>query len=484
MVPASMRDGRMGDAPRLPHALFLGLAAAAVFVLVVLCFTPRFALWRGLDAHAGWFTPELNRAAQTMQQLEDPWQVVDNEVNAVLNWRLLFPFAAYYLGLPRLLYLLLPAIGCLLTLALLTHVFAAGLGQRLQAVAATALMATTSWFFTSTGWLAYFDSWYVGGLVLAAFVDSRLVLAFCCLLVPWIDERFVLGLPLVLAVRSVRRDGGDGGSLRDLLRDALVCAAALLPLLAIRVTAMSLGHDAGSVNFLRKYVLGGEHLPAESVVLLTGTWHGLRAAWVYVAAFVVFAASAHRPRRALAIGATVIGTYLLALATAADISRSMSLLLPAAIMGVLLVAQRARRLATPLLAALLLCNLAAPAAHVSAEFEGPIHNVFAELERARHPPEYLDPQALNRLGVAHLTRRALREAFVALDSAVRLDPQFAEALHNRGRVFQETGHLPRAREDYRRALTLMAADAPARPYTEKRLREVDAILADEAAPRD
>lgn len=467
------------SAGRLAYPALLIVGAALIGALVVLCFTPRFVLWRGLDAHAGWFTPQLNRAAQTLRQLEDPWAPIDHDVNGVIAWRLFFPLLAHYLGMPGPLYLLLPAVGCLIALALLLHVFWKGTGPLLHAAAAAALMATTSWFFTSTGWLAYFDAWYVAALVLAAFVDARLALAASCLVAPWVDERFLLGLPLVLLVRVLRRAQRGADSRRERLADVLVCAGALLPLFAIRAAAMVAG-DAGSIGYIQRYLVGQDHFPDEPITFLIGSWHGLRAVWFYVGALVVLTASRDRPLRTATIVVTVLGTILLALFTAADISRSMSLLLPAAVLGVLLVAQRAPRLALPLVTGLLAVNLAAPAAHVTTYFEEPIGTVFDELERAANPPEFLDPQVQNRWGIEYFSAGQLAEAFEAFDAAVRLDPSFGEAFHNRGRVAQEAGDLPLAREDFRRALALMPDDSPLRAYSEARLREVSAAL--EAVP--
>ena len=71
--------------------------------------------------------------------------------------------------------------------------------------------------FVSTGWLAYFDSWYVLGLLVATFSGSRSSprpQPACC--APWIDERFVLALPLVVLIRGVSAGTLDGGRQRTI----------------------------------------------------------------------------------------------------------------------------------------------------------------------------------------------------------------------------------------------------------------------------
>ena len=80
-------------------------------------------------------------------------------------------------------------------------------------ILATLLFATLPWFFVSSGWLGYFDSWYVLGLVAAAFVPSRWVLGAVAVLTPWVDERFLLALPVILLIREAslqRMEDRDG----------------------------------------------------------------------------------------------------------------------------------------------------------------------------------------------------------------------------------------------------------------------------------
>ena len=53
----------------------------------------------------------------------------------------------------------------------------------------------------STAWLAYFDSWYILGLLLTVFASPAEMLA-AVVVTPWIDERFVLTLPLCLILHQ------------------------------------------------------------------------------------------------------------------------------------------------------------------------------------------------------------------------------------------------------------------------------------------
>ncbi len=200
--PSTTRRGASEGTPagnwfqRMPYPAFLLSAALVASLVNLFFFCPRFALWRGLDLP----TPrvDIDLAVDTLTQLEDPFARIENRYNRVLQWRLLFPLLGHWLHLPRRLFLALPHVGCLAALALIAHITFREFQQRLLAVLATALAAGCTWFFVSTGWLSYNDSWTILGLVAVALLRSRIVLAAAVLLCPWIDERFLLLLPVCL----------------------------------------------------------------------------------------------------------------------------------------------------------------------------------------------------------------------------------------------------------------------------------------------
>ena len=143
-------------------------------MLVIACFAPRFMHWSWIDLDSSeHHAPEFNRAIDTLRQLEHPFMPITNPTNRVINWRLLFPLLGHLLHLPRWAFLALPSLGCLLVLGYVALLVRREGGTRWTAITATALTGTTSWFFVSTGWLAYFDSWYVLGLLVATFSRSH-----------------------------------------------------------------------------------------------------------------------------------------------------------------------------------------------------------------------------------------------------------------------------------------------------------------------
>ena len=137
--------------------------SAAAFVLVIVFFAPRFVLWPFIDLDpAEHHPPEFNRAIDTLRQLDQPFMPITNPTNRVINWRLLFPILGHYLHLPPWAFLACRCSGACLCLGMWLTWFGASRAWW-AALAAAALFGTTSWFFVSTGWLAYFDSWYMLG---------------------------------------------------------------------------------------------------------------------------------------------------------------------------------------------------------------------------------------------------------------------------------------------------------------------------------
>ena len=183
-------------------------------------------------------------------------------------------------GLPAApwLYLALPHLGCLLVLIFVARLLLRrGLGEG-EAFAATTLAATCSWFFVSTAWLGYFDSWYVLALLLAVFA-SRRAMVVAVLAAPWIDERALSSRCrwrwCSATPRLTAAAGPRPGAAR--WREAGAGAAALLPWVAVRLGAC----QAIATHVTDAYVLAmapGANAPFYA----SGLWQGLRWAWAPV----------------------------------------------------------------------------------------------------------------------------------------------------------------------------------------------------------
>ena len=142
-------------------------------LLTTFFFTPRFVCFRGIGVPQRLPFPEIHRAYDVLRQLRDPWIIPDTPSNGVIVWRLFFPLLWYWLHLPVWLYLVMPAAGCVLALWLATWLAYQRLGNWPQTALAVLLFAVLPWYFVATGWLTYFDSWLMIGLMVVGFLRSR-----------------------------------------------------------------------------------------------------------------------------------------------------------------------------------------------------------------------------------------------------------------------------------------------------------------------
>jgi tetratricopeptide (TPR) repeat protein len=436
---------------RPSRGVFVLLGSLGVAAIVLFFFTPRFVLFGGLDLRDAWSNPEVNRAIDTFKQIEDPFKPTTNATNRVITWRVLFPLVAHYLHFPRLLYLALPPLGCLLVLALALDVLLRRTGDRLLALAGGTLAGSTSWFFVSTGWLTYFDSWYVLGLCVVTFVRSRIALVLVCAATPWIDERFILALPLCLLVRGMLFDQlVPRPSKRWLIDVALVLGVTGI-YVAIRLAALATGNDPTSGAHLEEAV---DH-PRSLLRMLEGLWHGLRLLWIGVVLFVWLECSRRHPLATAVLIVTLLVTVLVNLLIANDLSRSTSALVPAGLAGVMLAA---RQYSVPRFAhaivALAIVDLLLPARHVITVFTVPIRYLYTEIDNYLSPPMVLRSDFYIQRGGMFAQQNQLERAIHDYTTALQLDPRQATAYNNRGVVHARRGEWPEAEADYRAAMDI------------------------------
>jgi len=433
----------------MPIYGFLILSALLSALIVDYFFCPRFVLWKGLHLPLSWFNPEVNRAVDTLHQIQNPFDPIANPSNKVIQWRLFFPLLAHYLHLPNLVFLALPQLGCLLTLGWTTWLTLRETGDRLTALATAVLFGTASWFFVSMAWLTYFDSWYVLGLLLAAFHPSRFWLAAACLITPWIDERFVLALPMALGIRTVyfRREISFGD--QPFMRDVLVCVLTVAPWVLFRIILIANGSDrSASTNFATQW----QHL--NPGLVLDGLWNGLRGIWVYAAIFFLYHLSRARPLASIYLAGSTVGALVMNLSVAGDISRSASNLIPLALMGFFELCRQQPFASQKLLYALAAFNLVVPASHVVSSFTIPIFYWPYEMTRYQNPPPEVNPVFYNQQGIIAWQNKKPNDALQFFSEAVELNPDFAPAYYNRGLVSQSQGDNFSAETDVRRAVEI------------------------------
>lgn len=445
IAPAATGRSPIGSSGRKSfRSLWLqsfGIALLAC-TLSLLRFSPPFEKWMAYDHMMGRVLPEIHRARTVEKQLNDPWGFTPGPSDRVITWRLLPVMPAHYLELP---FKALLVFGWTGVLVLVWYC-----GSRLpvtslwwERLGLAILVATSSVFFVSTGWLAYFDAWWVFCLCLVVFSPSTIVVVIALALAPWIDERFLLGLPAAFAARVLVKNL----SVRE-------CATVLgwLALGVAPYAILRLAFWGGSLNHEPT-----EYLSERSLSVMWrnplgyGTWEGLRAGWLLVPCLVPFVARGREFRVAFLATASAVSLGA-AFYVADDLSRSAGILLPG-VVGMVVVAQAGagRTFRWALLAAAAL-NLALPASHVIARTHGNIPTFPEVMSRMQTWQEDILVNGANAFAVTQMKSGEFETAFWLLLDANKQDPRNVPVLHNLARAADLSGHEVRAAWAYRRLI--------------------------------
>jgi hypothetical protein len=225
------------------------------------------------------------------------------------------------------------------------------------------------------GWVGYYDSLLALGLLAVAFAQSRWIVLAACVLAPWIDERFVIGLPLALAVRW--HCEAPAAAWAWCRREALLPVALVAGYTLVRLRLGGSGGSQTVAAYLEEFVFSGRISFGQR---LFGAWSGLRLGWLLVGTAFVgtwLATAAGRRSPAIVLAAGTVLTAVVGLVTALDMSRSMVLVLPVVPLGWRYAVRMAwwRKFhAGPVTAAL---ALAVPAHHVIAHASLPVDNAWS-----------------------------------------------------------------------------------------------------------
>ena len=333
----------------------------ASLLLSILFFAPR--LWLMRDYVPGSF--QWDRAHTYLQQCEQPFRT---DIETAMRWRLLPPIAAHYLGMKGRGPLLLPWMGVIVLLSYVGVLHARRLPDRRFIFGGTLLVATTSAVVVPVGWLGINDAWIWTGLLAVAFGRTQWTIPLACVLCPWIDERFIIGLPLAWVVRCLDED-------TPFLSRRLIAGCWLLPYVATRmVFGGNPATNSASSQFLATQ-LHSLHVFLPMAPL--GWWMGLRIGWLGVGYSAFTAAGGRRWTAGFVLGATLAVSLFLA----SDISRSVAIVLPVILLGGFSLARRERRRAPMILLIAGCANLLIPAAHVILTHIDPINPLPVEIFR-------------------------------------------------------------------------------------------------------
>lgn len=453
------------------------LLAFGCFAVVIFFFSPSwgaFVLWARVPEMSGML--EVRRGISVLAQAAHPGAEIADPLHKVIQWRLLFPLIGYALNLPPFALFGLAYVGCIATLAHLISILRRNAFSWVNAGLAAIAIGAASWVFVSTGWLGYYDSWLALALLVVAFAESHWSVWAACLWAPWVDERFVMALPVALLCRwlYVRRNPPTGAAF-NVKREVGVAAALIAVFLLIRLGLLSASSAASAT--LPGYFAGKNYLDAPIGRILLGVWEGLRAGWMFVIAAVVLLRRA--PRQAALLGVAVLVTLAVGLATAQDYSRSMTMLLPAAVLGLIYLPRIEAGRQVRLLGGAVAIALLLPAHHVMNDAVNPIFYLYHELAAFDSPPPAAMPELRELRAVEEIERGDYAAAEHDLTLAIKLSPDPASPAKRRGMLYASARRWEQAKADF----TTVIQNEPDNPDGWFLRAEVEAAMHDLAAAR-
>jgi hypothetical protein len=460
-----------------PHRESLNrwLVAAACFGVLNVVFSPAWAafrLWSRVPEL--WFMIDVRRGVSVLAQVQHPGAPLADTLHGAIQWRLLFPLLGRLLNLPPAVLLGLAHVGCFLVLVYLVTLLRRAAIAWWPAALATIICGATSWYFTSMGWLGYYDSWVVLALLLVAFAERCWVVWAACVWAPWVDERVVLAIPLALVCRAAYRN--VRAETFDWKRETAVPVGLTLAFVVVRLAVLT--HNSAPNATPGGYFSSFTPLDAPATRIAFGIWTGLRAAWVFAIAGVIFVARKNRALGwLLGVGAALLA--IVGICTAQDYSRSMMLLMPVAALGAVLFLRAPLPRWPRLLPGCAAIALLLPAHHVVSEAVHPIYYLYYQLDAFKAPPAFAMPEMYELRGIREMQEGKLVPAENDLTIAIKLASNPAAAAKQRGVLRASQGRWKEAAEDF----TLLAKFEPKNPDAWFMTAQAALALGDPASAR-
>jgi hypothetical protein len=343
------------------------LAALAGLTAVLFFHSPRW--W--LLAHESPGTFEWDRALVYLKQCQGPFRA---DVEPAMRWRWFPQVIVFLCGGSRWLALLFPWLGVWAFLCFVFKVVRTETPDELTSFLITIVIGSTSPVLISTGWLGMNDAWVVLGLCYLAFGRRAWVAAIVCCLCPFIDERFVFGVPAAILIRTFR-EYPDRPAFELVKYAALRTMAALIPFLAVRLIGAGMRTDtAVDKNFFAKSI---RESSAYLCFAPAALWMALRFAY-YPLARTLQAVFKPQPVFVVILLAAAFLPVLGGFVLASDMTRTAGILTPLALWGALEVRKRAIAVDWSWLA---IASLVVPAAHVTYTKIAVINSLPVELWR-------------------------------------------------------------------------------------------------------
>jgi hypothetical protein len=331
----------------------ISLAASACF------FAPR--LWLMDHYQPGTF--QWDRAHTYLLQVENPFR---SDIENVMRWRLLPALLAHLARLPGKVPLVIPWLGLIAATTYVARVLQRHCAAWRFVLGGTLLFATTSAVIVPIQWYGMNDPWVWLGLFVIAFARSPIALVAACLLCPWVDERFIIGVPLAWTGRCVYNN-------EPLIsRTALLLVIALMLYAALRLGITSYFGIRTEGTHLARLL---PQMPVSAKYGYLGWWMGLRAAWAPIAFLFL---TVQRP---YVLAAVFLLTAAVTIALTEDQSRSAAIVVPIVILGLLSIQRRYPEIAPRAAIALGILGLILPATHVGNNSIVPYDNILVEIFR-------------------------------------------------------------------------------------------------------
>lgn len=438
--------------PNSRELLYRWLIALGCFALLLFFFSPSwaaFSLWTRVPEMSGML--EVRRGVSVLAQVVHPGAAVEDPLHRAIQWRLLFPVVGHVLRLPAPLFFALADIGCVVTLGYLVSLLRRARYAWPDAVFGTLTLGAASWLFVSTGWLGYFDSWLALALLLVAFAQRPWAIWAACVWAPWIDERFAVAVPLALLCRWLRAQVERNGTPErrfDIRRELAIPLALTVAYAIVRLAVLSRWTPADAT--LSSYFTGKNYLDAPLSRILLGAWEGLRAGWILIVAAILL--MRRWPIGAALIGVAAVVMAALGLATAQDYSRSMTMLLPIAVLALLVLGHERPAWTRRLLGGATAIALLLPAHHVMQDAVNPIYYLYHELAAFESPVPAAMPELRELRALHELETGDLKQAETDLTLAIKLSDHPSSAARARGRLYAAQRRWDDAKRDFTTAI--------------------------------
>jgi hypothetical protein len=349
--------------PTAPLSAFK-LAGIVVLTLALSLFFFSPSLWIMRQPMPGSY--QWDRGLTYLRQCEQPLR---RDIETAMHWRLLPPLAAHTIGLRGKTPLVIPWLGALAMIAYVAVLLRRRSDDVRVVLGGTIIFASTSAINVPLGLLGLNDAWVWLGLFAVAFARSGWAVPLACLLCPWVDERFIIGFPLAWCVARVERN--DAIISLNLLQGLWLIPYAVIRLSLTRVLPSSGGAQSGFIA----YTL--HSFPGVAPLVPFGWWFGLRAAWLGVFYAGLCCPRSHRLIATLTLGGTLGVTAVLA----HDLSRSVAIVLPVAMLGAFDFLRRRPEHGPRVFALVGVLALLLPAAHVIYHTIQPISPLPVEVFR-------------------------------------------------------------------------------------------------------